>query len=247
LNITSKTNKNINFISGNTVVGTINGSLDLVNSTDLITKTKYDLLKREHRPSFLVNYKTLTGLNQTFPVSSSSCYINFTNLKIVRNVIFEITYGITVSALNTTTSSGPIYGIGIYSAHHNGSSCQLTQIDQSCVNISNLQNSYYLFGQNYTPFKCFFSNNRIQLTFGFPALPANKSNVQSGVNMNQYVSNYGYSVRLIGAESNTVNINTNITETVGVPIVTPYCILDNNSVNWHRTSLSGGNAFLSVT
>jgi hypothetical protein len=183
----------------------------------------------------------MTNLNQTFGVSSSSCYINFTNLKIIRNVIFEITYGITVSALNTTTSSGPIYGIGIYSAHHNGSSCQLTQIDQSCVNIANLQNSYYLFGQNYTPFKCFFSNHRIQLTFGFPALPNNKSNVQSGINMNQYVSNYGYSVRLIGAESNTVG------DTIGIPYVTPYAILDNNAVNWLRNSMTSGSAYLSVT
>jgi hypothetical protein len=240
LNITSKANKNVNFISGNTIVGTINGSLDLVNSTDLITKEKYDLLKREHRPSFLTNYKTLGGLNQTFPVSSSNCYINFTNLKVVRNVIFEVTYAITVSASNALTSTNSIYGIGIYSVHHASNTCQLTQIDQSCVNIANLQNTYSLFGQSYKPFSVFFSANRIQLTFGFPYLPLNKSNLVSGVNYNQYVSSYGYSVRLIGAESNTVN------ETIGVSYVTPYAILDNNAVNWLRNSFAG-NAYLSVT
>jgi hypothetical protein len=125
--------------------------------------------------------------------------------------------------------------------HHASNTCQLTQISQSCVNISNLQNNLSLFGQSYKPFSVFFSSNRIQLSFGFPYLPLNKSNLVSGVNYNQYVSNYGYSVRLIGAESNTVG------DTIGIPYVTPYCILDNNAVNWLRNSLSGGNAYLSVT
>jgi hypothetical protein len=240
LNITSKANKNINFISGSTVVGTINGSLDLINSTDLITKEKYDLLKREHRASFLTNYKTMTGLNQTFPVASSSCYINFTNLKPVRNVVFEVTYGITTSNNNTTSLLGPIFGTAIYSAHHNGSTCQLTQISTSCVSIANLQNTYSLFGQSYTPFKCFFSNNRVQLTFGFPNLPLNKSNLVSGVNYTQYISSYGYSVRLIGSESNLIG------ETIGPAYTTPYCILDSNAVNWLRNSFVG-NAYLTVT
>jgi hypothetical protein len=181
----------------------------------------------------------MTGLNQTFPISGSSCYINFTNLKPVRNVIFELTYGITVSALNATTSTGPIFGTGIFSVHHNGSSCQLTQISTSCVSISNLQNTYSLFGASYTPFRCFFSNNRVQLAFGFPTLPNNKSNLVSGVNYNQYISSYGYSVRLIGSESNTIG------ETIGVAYTTPYCILDDNAVNWQRNSFSG-NAYLSV-
>jgi hypothetical protein len=182
----------------------------------------------------------MTGLNQTFSVSSSSCYINFTNLKIVRNVVFEVTYGITTSELNATTLLGPIFGTAIYSAHHNGSSCQITQISTSCVSIANLQNTYSLFGQSYTPFRCYFSNNRVQLSFGFPSLPLNKSNLVSGVNYNQYISSYGYSVRLIGSESNTIG------DTIGIAYTTPYAILDPNSVNWLRNSFAG-NAYLSVT